>query len=310
MKILFSKAISISGFFMLIQIAFAQNLKSDDASADPPVHWIITTNSVNTNVWDEEALFTTTNAATGETHLWILTTQVTNLPTLPETNSDSLPKASLQLIFDAENPKTNNSKIFPEIGPHGYHGSIFYTKNWRIPTVPKTRKVFVMASDDNRFIVMAVEDAGLIYSSDNSGISWTIIRKPGKYWFQMSYSPQNNTSFYVLATIFASTNLEENQTVKDDNWYSVSSESGGNKLALTGGGSKPAPVLSIAYLSNQVMLSWPGSFTNFVPQENFDLNTTNWVTLTNTPTLNSDNQQNEVIFSTTNTSGFFRLVGQ
>jgi hypothetical protein len=310
MKILFLKMMVLLFLVTLTQVSLAQNLKNDDATAGPPVNWIISKNPENTNVWNEEALFTTTNAATGNTHLWYITTKVTNLPGSPETNSDARPKASLRLIFNAEDPKANNLKSFPESGPHGYHGSIFYAKNWRIPTVSKTRKVHVMASADNRFIVMAVEDAGLIYCTHNSGMSWSIIRKPGQYWFRLSYSPQNNTGFFALATVFASTNLEENQTVGNENWYCVSSEPSGNKLALIGGGQKPAPVLSIVYLSNQVILSWPGSFTNFVAQENFDLSTTNWVALTNTPTLNSDNRQNEVIFSETNNNGFFRLIAQ
>jgi hypothetical protein len=310
MKILFSKTMILFGLVMLTQVAFAQNLKSNDATIGPPVNWIITTNSKNTNVLNEEALFTTTNAATGKTHLWFLTTQVTNLPSSSETDSDTLPKTSLQLMFEAEIPQTNNLEIFPKLGPHYYHGSIFYTKNWRIPTISKKRKAYVMTSADYRFIVMTVEGAGLIYCSHDSGISWNIIHKPGKYWFRLSYSPQNDSGFFALATIFDSTNLDENQTVSDESWYSVSSEPSGNKLALTGGGAKPAPVLSIAYLSNQVTLSWSDSFTNFIPQENFDLSTTNWVTLTNTPTLNSDNQQNEIILSATNNSSFFRLIGQ
>lgn len=170
------------------------------------------------------------------------------------------------MIFDAENTETNQITNLPELGPHGYHGTIFFAKNWKIPTVSKANMIFILASADNRFIVMAVEDVGLIYYTTNSGISWAVTRKPGQYWFRLSYSPKNNTSFFALATIFASNTANENQHLMDKSWYSVSSDSNGNKLVLTGGSSMPMPVLGITYFPNQVMLSWSASFTNFVPQ--------------------------------------------
>jgi hypothetical protein len=50
--------------------------------------------------------------------------------------------------------------------------------------------------------------------------------------------------------------------------------------------------------------------TNFGLQQNLDLSTTNWVTLTNAPVLNLTNLQDEIILSPTNSSGFFRLISQ
>jgi hypothetical protein len=47
-----------------------------------------------------------------------------------------------------------------------------------------------------------------------------------------------------------------------------------------------------------------------VLQQNLDLTTTDWVTLTNTPMLNFTNLDDEVTLSPTNSSGFYRLVSQ
>jgi hypothetical protein len=67
----------------------------------------------------------------------------------------------------------------------------------------------------------------------------------------------------------------------------------------------PAPELSIAQSSNNLALSWLIPSTNFVVQQSPDL--ISWVDLTNTPTLNLTNLNNELTLSPTNSTGFFRL---
>jgi hypothetical protein len=69
----------------------------------------------------------------------------------------------------------------------------------------------------------------------------------------------------------------------------------------------PTPQLNIAASSTNLTLSWIIPSTNFALQQNFDLTTTNWTTLTNVPTLNLTNLQNQVIVSPSNSSGFYRL---
>ena len=46
---------------------------------------------------------------------------------------------------------------------------------------------------------------------------------------------------------------------------------------------------------------------DFVLQQNPDLTTTNWTEVTNTPTLNFTNLQNQVTLSTPSSSRFYRL---
>jgi hypothetical protein len=45
-------------------------------------------------------------------------------------------------------------------------------------------------------------------------------------------------------------------------------------------------------------------------QQNNHLATTNWTTLTNTPTFNATNSLNIVALPTSRTNSFFRLIGQ
>jgi hypothetical protein len=154
MKILRSRAIMFFGMLAVVNPVFAQLLKTNNTSSvenPAEVNWVTTTNATDTNVWDEAALFNITNPVTGQTHLWLLTTRVTNIPALSHQNSTLPPKASLQLIFNAENPETNDVGIrsHTDGGPHGYHGSIFYTTNWKIPIISKTNNVLIMASADD-----------------------------------------------------------------------------------------------------------------------------------------------------------------
>jgi hypothetical protein len=72
----------------------------------------------------------------------------------------------------------------------------------------------------------------------------------------------------------------------------------------------PSPQLNITPSSNNLALSWIVPSTNFVLQQNLDLTTGNWGTLTNKPGLNLTNLQDEVTLSPTNSSGFFRLISQ
>jgi len=66
--------------------------------------------------------------------------------------------------------------------------------------------------------------------------------------------------------------------------------------------------LNITPVNNNLVLSWLLPSTDFVLQENLDLTTTNWVTLTNSPALNFNNLQNQVMLSPSHNSGFYRLA--
>ena len=70
----------------------------------------------------------------------------------------------------------------------------------------------------------------------------------------------------------------------------------------------PRLQLQLSAPGTNLMLSWPASATNFVLQQNGDMTTTNWTTMTIAVALNYSNLQYEASFSPTNGSGFFRLA--
>ena len=69
----------------------------------------------------------------------------------------------------------------------------------------------------------------------------------------------------------------------------------------------PAPQLScFVPHSNSLVLSWPTNFTGFVLQQNADLTTTNWSSVTNAPAIVGTNKQ--VTITPLTGRNFFRLL--
>lgn len=69
--------------------------------------------------------------------------------------------------------------------------------------------------------------------------------------------------------------------------------------------SLPPAALGITFFNTNLVLSWTSPPANFELQQNADLTTTNWITITNTPTVT--NEQNQVILSPSIGSQFYRL---
>jgi hypothetical protein len=70
----------------------------------------------------------------------------------------------------------------------------------------------------------------------------------------------------------------------------------------------PTPSINIAPTNGNLALSWLIPSTNFVLQQNFDLTTTNWTDMTNTPVLNLTNLQNQVFLPLPASNSFYRLA--
>ena len=173
-----------------------------------------------------------------------------------------------------------------------------------------------------------------VYTSTNSGVSWISNAVPDEFWNRVACSADGRILAAVASTglfgnsgfIYTSTNSGTtwiSNSVPDQNWAAIASSADGGTLVAAGSesfGSSPGgiyilqtvsvPELNLAPSSNNIALSWLLPSTNFVLQENLDLNTPNWVALTNTPALNFNNLQNQIILSPTNSSGFFRLISQ
>jgi hypothetical protein len=219
---------------------------------------------------------------------------------------------------------------------------------WTAPSnTPVANWQAIASSADGRKVVM-VGLTNLIYTSADYGATWQSISVLGiTSWTGIACSADGNKLAAVAPNvgIFISTNsgvtwTQDPYPFNIDPWggqyfgnqLSVVSSADGSKLVLIPGEmiipfgnttgtvvpidaiwtsySTPAPQLNLSPLGTNFALSWIVPSTNFVLQQNSDLTMENWVTLTNAPTLNLTNLQDEVILSPTNSSGFYRLVAQ
>lgn len=69
----------------------------------------------------------------------------------------------------------------------------------------------------------------------------------------------------------------------------------------------PMAVLSVVPAGINLVLSWVIPSVEFVLQENSDLNTSNWMDVTNTAMLNLTNLQYQVLLSPPSGDRFYRL---
>jgi len=165
------------------------------------------------------------------------------------------------------------------------NGSIYTSPDsgvtWMLTSAPTNAWTSVASSaDGTRLVAAAANSLYSIYTSTNSGATWT----------QATNGPSGAV------------------------WASVASSADGSKLvaAVNGGGiytsqTTPAPVLNIAPSSNNLAFSWIVPSTSFVLQQNSDLTTTNWADVTNTPALNLTNLQNQVALPLPAGNAFYRL---
>jgi hypothetical protein len=198
--------------------------------------------------------------------------------------------------------------------------------NWLQRVATSSFWTSVASSADGTKLV-AVNDGGGIYASTNSGVIWTVTSAPTNYWDSVASSADGIKLVAVgdgqntgkVCPIFTSTNSgitwTSNSVPTSFYWSSVASSADGNRLAATPYGSPiytlqitPSPQLNIASYSNNMDFSWLVPSTYFVLEQSFDL--TSWSNITNAPTLNLTNLQNQVTISPTNSRGFFRLITQ
>ncbi len=221
----------------------------------------------------------------------------------PEQRPSSNPefKPSLGLLLSTGVGSTTFGRV------KGLHGLMYMAGDLRTPGLAKTTRVDICSSEDNARIVVMVAENGPIYSSTNSGMTWTVINTPGKYEFPLTVD-SNGGGFIAAATIYPSL---ENQTVARSpatNWYAIGSAPDGSGLILTENISQAAPALSITHSSGGAVVSWPSAFTGFVLQANRDLSSTNWVDVPNP--VKTVRQENQVFVSSSAVNTFYRLRSQ
>ena len=190
--------------------------------------------------------------------------------------------------------------------------------SWASNSVPGTNWSSVASSADGTKLVAAA-NPGQIYTSTNSGAAWTLTIAPSNHWSGIASSADGTRLVAVTDGGPIYTSADSGATwisnnAPSANWSSVASSADGGKLVavIKGGGiytsqSTLAPLLNIAVSSNNLVCSWIVPSADFVLQQNSDLTTTNWTDVTNAPTLNLTNLQNQLILTPTNGSRFYRL---
>jgi photosystem II stability/assembly factor-like uncharacterized protein len=226
------------------------------------------------------------------------------------------------------------------------NGNVIYTStdsglNWTRTGAPASNQWISVASSADGSKLVAASAAvivttnyylyGSIYTSRDSGMTWTSNNVPNAQWQSVASSADGTKLVAVaiepMGLIYTSTNSGttwiSNNVPNDVGWYSVASSADGDKLVAAPIENQslnlapiytlqtiPSPQLNITPSSSNLALSWIIPSSNFALQQNLDLTTTNWVTLTNTPKLNLTNLQDQVILSSSNSNGFFRLIAQ
>lgn len=227
----------------------------------------------------------------------------------------------------------DGSKLVAATCPPGERTGLIYTSTnsgmtWVPTSAPGNPWTCVASSADGvRLIAASGPDTSSdfippIYTSTDSGATWITNNMPGKFWQGVASSADGNRLVAVAqgGIIYTSTNCGATwilNSFPDPSavLWSVASSADGGKLAAGvgfGGGiytcqTTPAPVLNIIPASSNLAFSWVVPSTDFVLQQNSDLTTTNWTDVTNTPTLNLTNLQNQVILSPSGSNAFYRL---
>jgi hypothetical protein len=119
---------------------------------------------------------------------------------------------------------------------------------------------------------------GPVYTSSDSGLTWSTSDSPVKYWTALAMSADGGR---VVAA------------AKDEGIYTRQTT--------------PSPSLSIATSGGKAVISWRVPSTTFELEENSHPTGTNWTLVGTAPSLNFTNLQHQVTVSVTGNSVFYRL---
>jgi hypothetical protein len=186
--------------------------------------------------------------------------------------------------------------------------------NWTPTGAPTESWRSICSSSNGR--KLAAVGGGVTYISTNSGSTWASTNIDG----QCIVCSADGTKLVIVGDTQIQTSADSEMTWVTNNapseWYGAASSADGCKLWAVGyphmgiwvGQTTPSPQLNLQPTNGKLAFSWIVPSTNFVLQQNLDLTTTNWVTLTNALTLNLTNLHNETTLSPSSGGGFFRLA--
>jgi photosystem II stability/assembly factor-like uncharacterized protein len=211
-------------------------------------------------------------------------------------------------------------------------GGYFFTttnfgKNW-VTNNLSTPYRQIAASADGRELVTAPY-GGNIYTSTNFGTTWIQrTNSPDLLWWSCASSADGTKLAAVSGTaggvgvIYTSTDSGmtwASNSVPNQQWIQIASSADGNKLVaivngndpVAAGGiwtlqTTPTPQINLTSSGANLSLSWIIPSSNFVLEESSNL--ISWEDVTNAPTLNLINLQNQINLSPSNSLGFYRLA--
>jgi hypothetical protein len=204
-----------------------------------------------------------------------------------------------------------------------------------------------IASSSDGTKLVACTDAGnnspdsLIYTSADSGATWTQTSAPGNYWSSVACSADGTvlaacagafkepeffwTGAGGFETIYLSTNWGvtwEDSRAPGESWTSVAVSADGKRLVAVSELDSciytlqlpvpppppfPSPHLDVNAFAGHIGISWLVPSTSFALQQNDDLSTTNWTAVPMSPTLNFTNVNYQVMVPPHPGSHFYRL---
>ncbi len=164
---------------------------------------------------------------------------------------------------------------------------------------------------------------GVIYTSKDSGCTWTMTSAPSNYW-QAVASSANGSRLVAVASLSPHTPSIHSSADAGASWVSnsapylawvcvASSADGCRLVAAESGGSIytcqtiPKPVLSATPSGTDLLLSWTVPSMPLVLQQSADLTAPNWTDVPGEPVLNPARLQQQVIFHAPAGARFYRL---
>jgi hypothetical protein len=169
--------------------------------------------------------------------------------------------------------------------------------SWNPTGAPSSQWTRVATSSDGSIFVAVSAEAlhEAIYVSSNSGLSWTQTSAPSLSWRTVSSSADGSRLVAAAATgqIYVSTNSGSSWwDIGSPNldWTSTASSADGSLLFAAPGGEnqtaqiyswQAAPTLKITPAPNELLLSWPTSWTGALLLQSPELSGSNWSSVTN-----------------------------
>lgn len=151
--------------------------------------------------------------------------------------------------------------------------------NWTSNSLPEPyNSPRLTASADMHKLVVWLTSLGHIYTSSDLGATWVSNNVPNDYWLQIASTADGNKLVAFQ---------------EDSMWVKTETV---------------APQLNLKRSNNMLNISWLVPSTNLVLEESLDFNSTNWVALTNVPSLNFSNLDNELSIAPSESSAYFRLA--